>query len=138
MRKSPSLATNHTRPTYSSLDKRNTERLAANCKVRYKGEVPSQPHAGQALTKDISVTGCKLVTDIPVTRGTLLTLTIHLPDGEAPLCLTAAHVVWVSGCQFSVRFLQLSPEQRKRLQSYIWENISRATVHNQRTRFRLV
>ncbi|HSN04547.1 MAG TPA: PilZ domain-containing protein [Nitrospira sp.] len=138
MRKFPSLATTYTRPTYSSLDKRNTERLAVSFKVRYKGEVPSQPHAGQALTKDISVTGCKLVADGPVTRGTLLTLAIHLPDGEAPLCLTAAHVVWASGCQFSVRFLQLSQEQRKRLQSYIWKNISHATVHNQRTRFRLV
>lgn len=138
MRKSPSLATSHTRPAYSSLDKRNTERLAVSCKVQYKGEVPSQPHAGQALTTDISVAGCKLVTDSPVTRETLLTLTIYLPDGEAPLCLTAAHVVWVSGCQFSVRFLQLSQEQRKRLQSYTWKTISLATVHNQRTRFRLV
>lgn len=138
MRKSPFPATRHARPVSSSLDKRNTERLTVSCKVQYKGEVPSQPHAGQALTKDISVAGCKLVTDSPVTRGTLLTLTLFLPDGEAPLHLSAAHVVWVSGCQFSVRFLQLTPEQRKRLQSYIWKNISHATVHNQRTRFRLV
>ena len=138
MRKSSLETTKQARQTYSSLDKRNTERLAVSCRVQYKGELPSPPHTGQALTKDISVSGCKLVTDSPVTRGTLLTLTLHLPDGDTPLCLTAAHVVWVSGCQFSVRFLQLSQQQRKRLQSYIWKNISHATVHNQRPRFRLV
>lgn len=137
MRKSMPDATK-LRPTYASLDKRNTERLAVSCKVSYEGEVPSQPHAGEGLTKDISVSGCKIATDRPVTRGTLLTITIALPDGEAPLCLTAAHVIWVSGCQFSVRFMQLSQDQRKRLQACIWKNISHTTVHDQRARFRLV
>lgn len=126
------------RKLHRPMDSRNTERLAFVCPVYYKGEVPSQPHTGQGLTRDISISGCKVVTDRPVTRGTLLTLTIALPDGHAPLSLTAAHVVWVSGCQFSVRFLQLAPEQRRRLQAYIWKHISHATVHNQRARFRLV
>lgn len=123
---------------HAPLDGRHTERLSIVCPMHYKGEVPSQPHTGQGLTRDISVTGCKVVTDRPVTRGTLLTLTIALPDRNPPLTLTAAHVVWVSGCQFSVRFLQLSSEQRRRLQTYIWKHISHATVHNQRARFRLV
>lgn len=126
------------RPAYSSLDKRYTERLAVSCPVRYKGDIPSQPHAGQGLTKDISLSGCKIISDHPVTRGTLLSLTIDLPDGGSPLSLTSAHVVWVSGCQFSVRFMQVSQDQRKRLQTYIWKNISHTTVHNQRPRFRLV
>lgn len=126
------------RPAFSTLDMRNTERLAISCKIQFKGEVPSQPHSGQGVTKDISVSGCKIVSEHPVTRGTLLGLTIHLPDGEAPLSLTAAHVVWVSGCQFSVRFMQLSTAQRKRLQSCIWKHISLTTVHDQRPRFRLV
>lgn len=138
MKRSLPESPKHIRPSFSSLDKRYTERLITGCPVQYKGEIPSQPHAGQGLTKDISVSGCKIISDRRVTRGTLLALTIALPDGEGPLCLTAAHVVWVSGCHFSVRFMQLSADQRKRLQAYIWKHMSLTTVHNQRPRFRLV
>lgn len=123
---------------YSSLDKRYSERVAVTCPVRYSGEVPTQPHKGEGVTKDISLSGCKMISERPVTRGTLLSLTIALPDGEGPLKLTSAHVVWVSGCHFSVRFMHLSLIDRKRIQTFLWKNITHDTVHNQRTRFRLV
>jgi c-di-GMP-binding flagellar brake protein YcgR len=123
---------------YSSLDKRYSERVVVTCQVRYAGEVPTQPHKGEGVTKDISLSGCKLISERPVTRGTLLSLSIALPDGESPLKLTSAHVVWVSGCHFSVRFMHISPADRKRIQSFLWKNITHETVQNQRARFRLV
>ncbi|MCC6139572.1 MAG: PilZ domain-containing protein [Nitrospira sp.] len=126
------------RPAYSSLDKRFSERVAITCPMHYTGEVPTQPHKGEGVTKDISLSGCKLIGEHPITRGTLLSLTIALPDGESPLKLTSAHVVWVSGCQFSVRFMQLSQSDRKRIQAFLWKNITHNTVQNQRARFRLV
>jgi c-di-GMP-binding flagellar brake protein YcgR len=125
-------------PAYSSLDKRYSERVAVTCPVRYSGEVSTQPHKGEGVTKDISLSGCKMISERPVTRGTLLSLTIALPDREGPLKLTSAHVVWVSGCHFSVRFMQLSQADRKRIQAFLWKNITHDTVQNQRTRFRLV
>lgn len=125
-------------PAYASLDKRYSERVAVSCPVRYSGEVPAQPHKGEGVTRDISLSGCKMISERPVTRGTLLSLTIALPDGEGPLKLTSAHVVWVSGCHFSVRFLEISQANRKRIQSFLWENITLDTVHSQRARFRLV
>lgn len=125
-------------PGYSSLDKRYSERVAITCPVRYAGEVSTQPHKGEGVTKDLSLSGCKMISERPVTRGTLLSLAITLPDGEGPLKLTSAHVVWVSGCQFSVRFLEISQANRKRIQAFLWKNITHATVQNQRARFRLV
>ncbi len=125
-------------PAYSSLDKRYSERVAITCPVRYSGEVSTQPHKGEGVTKDISLSGCKMISERPVTRGTLLSLAIALPDGEGPMKLTSAHVVWVSGCHFSVRFLEISQHNRKRIQSFLWKNITHDTVHNQRARFRLV
>jgi len=126
------------RKPYVPLDNRYAERVAVTCRVRYVGEVPTQPHQGEGLTKNISVSGCHVLSDRPVTRGTLLTLTVALPDGSPSLTIKSAHVVWVSGCQFSVRFLDLSQEHRKRLQSFIWKSISHKTVSDQRTRFRLM
>lgn len=137
--KRPSSASLKTlQPAYSSLDKRYSERVAVTCPVRYSGEVSTQPHKGEGVTKDISLSGCKMISEHPVTRGTLLSLTIALPDGSGPLKLTSAHVVWVSGCHFSVRFMQLSQADRKRIQAFLWKNITHDTVHNQRARFRLV
>ena len=91
------------RKSYVPLDGRYAERVTITCRVRYVGEVPTQPHQGEGLTKNISVSGCYIISDRPVTRGTLLTLTIALPDGLPQLSLKSAHVVWVSGCQFEPR-----------------------------------
>jgi hypothetical protein len=126
------------RKPYGLLDNRYSERVAVTCRVRYIGEISTQPHQGEGLTKNVSLSGCQVISDRPVTRGTLLTLTIALPDGLPQLSVTAAHVVWVSGCQFSVRFMHLSQEHRKRLQSFIWKSISHDTLSDRRTRFRLV
>ena len=126
------------RKSYVPLDNRYAERVAVTCRVRYVGEVPTQPHQGEGLTKNISVSGCHIISDRPVTRGTLLTLTIALPDGLPQLVLNSALVVWVSGCQFSVRFMDLNRDYRKRLQSFIWKSISHHTVSDHRTRFRLM
>ena len=126
------------RKPYVPLDNRYTERVAVTCRIHYVGEVSTQPHQGDGLTKNISVSGCQIVSDRPVTRGTLLTLTIALPDGLPKLSLKSAHVVWVSGCRFSVRFMDLTQEHRKRLQAFIWKSISHNTVSDQRTRFRLM
>ncbi|MGZ9131714.1 MAG: PilZ domain-containing protein [Nitrospira sp.] len=130
--------TMNSRKSYVPLDGRYAERVAITCRVRYVGEVTAQPHQGEGLTKNISVSGCRIISDRPVTRGTLLKLTIALPDGLPHLTLNSAHVVWVSGCQFSVRFMDLSGDHRKRLQSFIWKSISHQTVSDQRTRFRLM
>ncbi len=128
----------NSRKQYSPLDKRYAERVAVTCRVRYTGEVSTQPHQGDGLTKNVSVSGCHIISDRPVTRGTLLTLTIALPDGLPKLSLKSALVVWVSGNQFSVRFLDLSSDHRQRIQAFIWKSISHDTVCNQRTRFRLI
>ncbi len=128
----------NSRKQYRPLDKRCAERVAITCRVCYTGEVPTQPHQGEGLTKNISLSGCHIISDRPVTRGTLLTLTIALPDGLPKLSLESALVVWVSGNQFSVRFLKLSHDHRKRIQTFIWKSISHNTVSDHQARFRLI
>ncbi|MBH0189595.1 MAG: PilZ domain-containing protein [Nitrospira sp.] len=126
------------RKTYEPIDNRYAERVAVTCRVRYTSEISTQPHQGEGLTRNFSVSGCQIISDHPVTRGTLLTLTIALPDELPPLILSSAHVVWVSGCQSSIRFMHLSQEHRKRIQAFIWKSISRDSLSDKRTRFRLV
>lgn len=130
--------TMNSRKSYELIDNRFAERVVVTCRVRYIGEISTQPHQGEGLTKNLSVSGCKIISDSSVTRGTLLTLTIALPDELPPLVVSSAHVVWVSGCQASIRFMRLSEEHRKRIQSFVWKSISRDSLSDSRTRFRLV
>jgi len=127
----------NSRKSYEPMDSRFAERVVVTCQVRYAGEISTQPHQGEGLTKNLSVSGCQIIRDRPITRGTLLILTIALPEELQRLILSSAHVVWVSGCQSSVRFMCLSQEHRKRIQSFIWKSISRDSLSDKRTRFRL-
>ncbi len=123
--------------TRTHEDSRHAERIAYTCPVSFMGEIPSQPHQGEGLTKDISITGLKIVSTKPVTRGTLLILSLALPDGHPPLRIYSAHVVWVSGVHFSVRFMHLSREQRKRLLAFVLRNIGKEAMDDHWSRFRI-
>ncbi|MCS6897543.1 MAG: PilZ domain-containing protein [Nitrospira sp.] len=118
-------------------DNRHAERVTYTCPVSFTGEIPSQPHSGEGLTKDISLTGLKIVSNQPVTRGTLLTLSLALPDGQPPLRIHSAHVVWVSGIHFSVRFMNLSREHRKRILSFVLKHVGKEAMTDQWSRFRI-
>lgn len=100
------------RKSYRPVDGRYAERVAFTCPVRYVGEIHTQPHQGDGLTKNISLPGCQIVSPPRVTRGTLLTLNIALPDGLSQLSLKSALVVWISYCQFSVRMSDQRPRFR--------------------------
>ncbi|MCP9438492.1 MAG: PilZ domain-containing protein [Nitrospira sp.] len=123
--------------TRAREDSRHAERVAYTCPVSFTGEIPSQPHQGEGLTQNISVTGLKIVSAQPVTRGTLLTLSLALPDGHPPLRIHSAHVVWVSGAHFSVRFLHLSQEHRKRILSFVLRHIGKEAMTDHWSRFRI-
>lgn len=118
-------------------DNRYAERVPYTCPVSFTGEIPSQPHRGEGLTKDISITGLKIVSHHPVTRGTLLTISLALPDGQPPLTIHSAHVVWVSGAHFSVRFMHLNRDQRKRLLSFVLKHINKDAMNDSWSRFKL-
>ncbi|MCP9454708.1 MAG: PilZ domain-containing protein [Nitrospira sp.] len=119
-------------------DKRLAERITYTCAVSFTGEIPSQPHQGTGLTQNISITGLKIISHSPVTRGTLLTISLALPDGQPPLTIYSAHVVWVSGAHFSVRFLRLHRDQRKRILSFVLKHIGKAAMNDSWSRFTLM
>ena len=120
------------------VDARYAERLNISCLVQFHSEDPARPYAGQGQLSNLSITGCRIVSMTPVAEGTALTLTLMLPDGQLPLVLEAVHVVRVSESHMAAQFLHLSPEQRRRLQRFIWKHISATTVHHEHRRFRLV
>ena len=129
--------TMNSRKSYVPLDNRYAERVAVTCRVRYVGE-DSDAASPRRRTHE---------------KYIRFWLPRHQrPPGDTWNIIDPYHCAsrWIAptrieisaccvgvGCQFSVRFMDLSQDHRKRLQSFIWKSISHHTVSDQRTRFRL-
>jgi hypothetical protein len=124
--------------THAPLDRRYAERAFIQHEVTYTGIEGARFTTSTGSLKDLSKTGCKILgTTLPAIGGTL-TITLHLNDGQPPLCLTGATVSWIKGSLFAVRFPKLIDDERKRIQAVIWKHVSLSKAKNHRTAFRIV
>jgi len=123
---------------HSLLDQRYAERVQMWCRIRYSSQVGDRAVTGEAILKDLSKTGGKILGPAPSPRGSHITLLLDFKDGQAPIRITDVLVSWIARDSFAVKFPALSSEERKRLQEFIWKNISLSSVNNRRTAFRIV
>ena len=138
---------------HAPLDRRYAERVPIHYRVTYLGTEGARLIKTEGSLRDLSQTGCKVLgllrrhvfelslevlgTLLP-TLGDTLTVTLHLDDGHAPLCLTDATVSWIKGSVFAVRFPKLTEDERKRIQGVIWKHVTVSPSKNHRTAFRIV
>jgi hypothetical protein len=123
---------------HTPLDRRYAERVPLHYQVTYTGAEGARLITSVGSLKDLSKSGCKILgTSLPA-AGVTLTVTLHLEDGRAPLCLTDVTVSWIKGSVFAVRFPKLTAEERKRVQEVIWKNVTLSQSKNYRTAFRIV
>lgn len=121
---------------HAPLDRRYAERVPIHYRVTYTVAEGARLIKTEGSLKDLSKTGCKILgTVLPVAGGTL-TVTLHLEDGQAPLCLTDTTVSWIKGSVFAARFPKLTEDERKRIQGVIWKHVTLSKNH--RTAFRIV
>jgi hypothetical protein len=124
--------------SHEPLDRRYAERALIHHEVTYTGTEGARFTTSTGSLKDLSKTGCKILgTTLPALGGTL-TITLHLNDGQPPLCLTGATVSWIKGSLFAVRFPKLIDDERKRIQAVIWKHVSLSKAKHHRTAFRIV
>ena len=120
---------------HAPLDRRYAERVPIHVHVTYTGTEGARLVKRDGSLKDLSKTGCKILGTMLPVAGASLTVTLHLEDGEAPLCLTDSTVSWIKGSVFAVRFPKLTGEERKRIQGVIWKHVTLA--RNYRAAFRI-
>lgn len=123
---------------HAPLDRRYAERVPIHYRVTYLGSEGARLIKTEGSLRDLSQTGCKVLGTLLPTLGGTLTVTLHLDDGHAPLCLTDATVSWIKGSMFAVRFPKLAEEERKRIQGVIWKHVTVSPSKNHRTAFRIV
>ncbi len=110
---------NATPHAHRSMDWRRIPRTPVAFGLMYSGLNGDDVLIGDGIVVDLSNSGLGIRGNQPVPVGMELALFLYLPDGEDPLFVLEARVVWTRGCQFGVEFMKLSIREGNRLHLFL-------------------
>jgi hypothetical protein len=90
--------------------------------IRYQVEFPAKiagAHAGIGVVYNLGMGGCKVVSDLGVTRDSLLTMHLQIPEQAVAIAIQAARVQWTMEFEFGVEFLEVQDLERARLEKFL-------------------
>ena len=71
---------------------------------------------------DISLTGCRVSSEVKVQKDEFLGLLIEIPGYENPLYISQAIIRWASAREFGLEFIQMELNDRQRLHEVVQKN----------------
>lgn len=90
--------------------------MPLSCRLFFFGE---DDFEGEAALLDISASGCRASSSIPLAAGMILRLSLFLPDHQWPLRINQAIVRWIDNNQFGLEFTDITMAQRERLRALV-------------------
>jgi len=102
-----------------TLEARRIPRTPVSFGLMYSGIDGNDILIGDGSVVNLSKGGLGIRGNHPVQVGMELALFLYLPDGEDPLFVLEACVVWANGCQFGVEFKKLSLREGNRLHAFL-------------------
>jgi hypothetical protein len=90
--------------------------------VRYQVEFPATfagDHTGVGIVYNLGMAGCKVVSDLAVKNGALLTLHLQIPEQTLAITVRAATVQWTLELEFGLEFLEMQEMERARLEQFL-------------------
>lgn len=103
-------------------ERRTTRRMLAHCHVHYRRIDGCLGVLEEGLLKDISSTGCQVITKAALEPGQIITLVVYFNDGQLPISLPGTIVCWIRNHRFGVRFPAMTSDERKRLDAITQPN----------------
>lgn len=138
MKSNPLNLTIDPKKAHALLDRRYAERAPVHYRISYAGEKDVAGGRYEGTLRNLSKTGCQVMSLNPPALGSRITLTLELLDGEPPLCLAGTTVCRVAGHVFGAKFAPLTSEARKRIQATIFKRVTLADSPRQRAAFRII
>ncbi len=89
---------------------------------RYQVEFPATfagDHAGIGIVYNLGMGGCKVVSDLAVKSGALLTVHLQIPEQTIAITIRAATVRWTMDMEFGLEFLGMQELERTRLKQFL-------------------
>jgi len=90
--------------------------------ARYQVELPAifgGDHTGMGIVYNLGIGGCKIVSDLAVDKGALLSVQLKTPDQTNPIVIRAATVRWIMELEFGIEFLEMQELERARLEQFL-------------------
>ncbi len=90
--------------------------------IRYQVEFPATfagDHAGIGMVYNLGMGGCKVVSDIAVKNGALITVHLRIPEQPIPITIQSATVQWILELEFGIEFLEMQELERARLKQFL-------------------
>ncbi len=75
--------------------------------------------SGAGTASDLSVRGCRVLSDTRVYSGMQMELRLYMPDDLMPMEVHQAMVRWSQGREFGLQFLRIAPEEEQRLRRFV-------------------
>ena len=97
------------------LTVRKEERFRESVPVQYQGEGIT----GEGFIYDLSLSGGRIVGNVPVVAGLSLVLRCSLPGEAEPFTFEGVTVRWVRGVEFGVALGPLPPDMAERFRRVI-------------------
>ncbi len=120
------LRVNHKKDLHGAahfLNRRQIERVPIEFNLMYSGQYETgDVLMGDGRVIDLSQRGLGIRGTDRVERGMELTLFLYLPDGQDPLFVMEARVVWVKGHRFGVELQKMNVRERNRLHYFLRAN----------------
>ena len=95
--------------------------------ARYQVEFPAifeGDHAGIGIVYNLGIGGCKVVSDLAVQHGALLTVHLQIPEQTSTITVRAATIRWILELEFGVEFLEMQQVDRARLTQFLATQMS--------------
>jgi hypothetical protein len=77
---------------------------------------------GQGVILDISLTGCRVQSQLAVKKDDRLGLLIEVPGYDHPLYINQAAIRWTNNEEFGIEFIQMELNDRQRLHEVVEKN----------------
>lgn len=95
--------------------------------IRYQVEFPAilaGDCAGMGIVYNLGIGGCKIVSDLEVRTGALLTIHLKVLDQSSAITIQAARVQWTMKLEFGVEFQEILKVERARLDEFLATQMS--------------
>ncbi|MDH4186008.1 MAG: PilZ domain-containing protein [Nitrospira sp.] len=103
-------------------EKISEEELRRARRVNHMGRVSMFGERGfraVAYLKDLSTTGCQVISDIPLQVGMELRLSLFVVTDECDIVIEQAKVRWANGDRFGLEVQAFDPQERERLRLFL-------------------
>jgi PilZ domain len=95
--------------------------------VRYQVEFPAilgGDCAGMGIVYNLGMGGCKIVSDLEVRAGSLLSIHLKVSDQSSAIVIQAARIQWTMKFEFGVEFHEMQGQERVRLEKFLATQVS--------------